>query len=232
MSGPHGSNGGSVGSMNLSASTFREIHPVEFLGHFLEKGVRPDGRKIMEWRRMILNDGGKETGGMVNYHADGSALVSLGETIVISGIRCEVGQPAAMAPNDGRLEISVHFPALCSADPQRLQDRLAASLSGGIEEKLLGCQGAIALSELCIDEGKSCWVVYIDCVFLNDDGNAFDAAFLAASVALRSLQIPQLSAASMADARDAKADKLMIDPTLPPARLTMKRLPIPATFAL
>jgi exosome complex RNA-binding protein Rrp42 (RNase PH superfamily) len=47
------------------------------------------------------------------------------------------------------------------------------------------------LDELCIAEGKAVWVLYIDMVCLDFDGNLLDACFLSAIAALRSLRIPQ-----------------------------------------
>jgi len=39
--------------------------------------------------------------------ADASALVRLGKTTVICGLKLEVGMPLATAPNDGRLGTSM-----------------------------------------------------------------------------------------------------------------------------
>ena len=44
------------------------------------------------------------------------------------------------------------------------------------------------LTTLCIAKGKKCWQLYIDCVVLNDDGNALDA--LAAAVRVRNAHTP------------------------------------------
>lgn len=43
----------------------------------------------------------------------------------------------------------------------------------------------IPLSSLLIAPGKAAWVLYIDVVCINYDGNAFDAAVLAVMAALR-----------------------------------------------
>lgn len=38
---------------------------------------------------------------------------------------------------------------------------------------------------LCIEPGKSVWVLYVDAICINYDGNAFDATLLAMVAALR-----------------------------------------------
>lgn len=46
--------------------------------------------------------------------ADGSALVKLGNTTVVCGIKAEVGKPEAVNPNRGRLDVSLTLDPLCS----------------------------------------------------------------------------------------------------------------------
>lgn len=48
----------------------------------------------------------------------------------------------------------------------------------------------LSLEDLCIVSGRSCWVLYIDIVCLNFDGNIFDASLLSVSAALRSTRLP------------------------------------------
>ena len=43
----------------------------------------------------------------------------------------------------------------------------------------------LSLSSLCIHPAKSAWVLYVDAICINYDGNAFDAALVAMIAALR-----------------------------------------------
>jgi exosome complex component RRP43 len=43
----------------------------------------------------------------------------------------------------------------------------------------------LPLSALCIEPKKAAWVLYVDLVCINYDGNAFDASVLAIMAALR-----------------------------------------------
>ena len=50
---------------------------------------------------------------------------------------------------------------------------------------VLSRSGVLSTKALCIQAGKSVWVLYIDATCINYDGNAFDAALLAMVAALR-----------------------------------------------
>lgn len=51
----------------------------------------------------------------------------------------------------------------------------------------------IDLSKLCILENRLCWIVYIDALISEDNGNVFDALWLASTACLKQLVIPSLS---------------------------------------
>jgi len=46
---------------------------------------------------------------------------------------------------------------------------------------------------LCIIQGKLAWSVTVTLNLLNDDGNVFDAFFLAAMLALKNTRMPEVS---------------------------------------
>ncbi len=62
--------------MNLES--FHALHPKQYLAKFIDEGVRPDGRLFTASRRAVVTTGTITT-------ADGSALVRLGKTSVVSG---------------------------------------------------------------------------------------------------------------------------------------------------
>lgn len=51
----------------------------------------------------------------------------------------------------------------------------------------------LPLSSLCIHPGKAAWVLYIDAVCINYDGNVWDATLLAVMAALRNSVSPSSS---------------------------------------
>lgn len=54
--------------------------------------------------------------------------------------------------------------------------------------------GSLDLKSLCVLPGKTCWVVYVDALLLNDGGNVLDALSIAVRAALALTRIPKVRA--------------------------------------
>ncbi|CCM05533.1 uncharacterized protein FIBRA_07759 [Fibroporia radiculosa] len=168
----------------LRAATFQRLHPKVYLERFLAENVRPDGRGFEEWRDVSVNVGSIST-------ADGSALVRLGDTTIVCGVKAEIAEPELDSPGDGFLVPNLDLPAICSPkfkpgppteEAQVLSDRLNEALIAS---------GILPTSSLCIARGKAVWVLYVDATCINYDGNAFDATLLAMVAALKNTQLPE-----------------------------------------
>ncbi|EGO01276.1 hypothetical protein SERLA73DRAFT_179422 [Serpula lacrymans var. lacrymans S7.3] len=171
---------------SLRAQIFQRLHPRAYLERFLAENVRPDGRAFSEWRDVSLNVGSIST-------ADGSALVRMGDTTVVCGVKAEIAEPELDHPDEGYLVPNLDLPAMCSSkfkpgppteEAQVLSDRL---------NQALVMSGVISLSSLCIHSGRSVWTLYVDATCINYAGNAFDATLLAMVAALKNTRIPQAS---------------------------------------
>ena len=68
----------------LQASAFKRIYPEQYYESFISRQLRPDGRRLEETRSATIGVGTIES-------ADSSALVKLGNTTVLGGIKLEVG---------------------------------------------------------------------------------------------------------------------------------------------
>lgn len=94
------------------ASVFQRLHPKVYFERFVSENIRPDGRDFDAWRDVSANVG------MNPYHfvkltsfdlaflgsistADGSALVRLGETTIVCGIKAEIAEPELDRPGEG-----------------------------------------------------------------------------------------------------------------------------------
>lgn len=75
---------------------FSRIQPHEYLKRFLDQKVRPDGRTLNEFRKTMITSGAIST-------ANASAMVRLGGTTVVCGIKAEVCEPKIDLPNQGYL---------------------------------------------------------------------------------------------------------------------------------
>ncbi|KAH9927345.1 ribosomal protein S5 domain 2-type protein [Fomitopsis serialis] len=170
----------------LRAATFQRLHPKVYLERFLAENVRPDGRELGGWREVSVNVGSIST-------ADGSALVRLGKTTVVCGVKAEIAEPELDSPEDGFLVPNLDLPAIChprfkpgppTEEAQVLSDRL---------NEVLVTSGVIPTKSLCIEAGKAVWVLYVDATCINYDGNAFDATLLAMVAALKNTRLPKTS---------------------------------------
>ncbi len=156
-------------------------HTMETL---LSRGVRLDGRRLDEIRNVEIVPGYVE-------RAEGSALVRLGETVVLAGVKTDVVAPFPDTPNEGVLVVHAEFVPLASPtfEPGP-PDENAIELARVIDRSLREIR-AVALDKLVLEPGKHVWRVYVDIYVLNHDGNLFDASALAAMAALLSTRLPR-----------------------------------------
>lgn len=87
-----------------SFEIFNRIQPHEYFRRFLDHNVRPDGRLLDRFRKTLITAGAITT-------ADGSAMVRLGGTTVVCGIKAEVSEPHVDRPDEGYLGIDKLPPA-------------------------------------------------------------------------------------------------------------------------
>ncbi|KAK2464837.1 hypothetical protein APHAL10511_003136 [Amanita phalloides] len=172
-------------SDSVRAAIFQRLHPRVYLERFVAEDVRPDGRRFDEWRDISINIGSIST-------ANGSALVRLGHTTVVCGVKAEIATPDLDTPNDGFLVPNLDLPALCSPKfkPGPPSEE-AQVLSDRLYDTLVASGGLLSLSSLCIHPGKAAWVLYVDAMCINYDGNVFDASLLAMVAALRNTRLPK-----------------------------------------
>ncbi|KAJ3504972.1 hypothetical protein NLJ89_g7661 [Agrocybe chaxingu] len=168
----------------LKAAVFQRLHPRAYLEKFLAEDVRPDGRSFDGFRDVSVNVGSIST-------ADGSALVRMGNTTVVCGVKAEIAEPELDKEEEGFLVPNLDLPAMCSPkfksgppseEAQVLSDRLNQALLAS---------NLLPLKTLCIEKGKAVWVLYVDATCINYDGNAFDATLLAMVAALRNTTLPK-----------------------------------------
>lgn len=157
---------------------------VESMIEQLKKGMRIDGRKLTDFRPIELKLGYVD-------NADGSALVRLGETQVLVGIKLEVGRPFPDSPNEGVLTVHAEFvPTASPTFEPGPPDENAIELSRVIDRGLREAE-VIDLSKLVLIPGEKVWVVWIDIYVLDHDGNLTDASALGIMAALLTTKMPK-----------------------------------------
>lgn len=176
----------------------------ESIKTLIAKGLRVDGRKLDEYRKIIIEP---------NYipKAEGSALVRIGETIVLVGIKMEVGQPFPDTPDEGVLMVNAEFVPFASPtfEPGP-PDENAIELARVIDRSLREIK-VIDLEKLAIIPGQKVWIVWVDIYVLNHAGNLLDASSLATMAALMTTKIPKVEV----EENEIKIDKTMKEQPLP-----------------
>ena len=105
-------------------------------------------------------------------------------------MQVEIGAPDEERPDCGRVCVAVECsPVASPAFQGRGGDELGAELTAALERGLYpgpsGRGAGLDLAALSIVAGKSCWVVHVDALLLNMDGNVLDALSIAAKVCAR-----------------------------------------------
>ncbi|KAF7469894.1 Hypothetical predicted protein [Marmota monax] len=90
------------------AARFKTVEPMEYYRRFLKENCHIDGREFGKFRTTTVNIVPIST-------TDGSALVKLGNTTVVYGVKAEFAEPSTDAPNKGYVVSNVDLPTLCSS---------------------------------------------------------------------------------------------------------------------
>lgn len=196
----------------MSSITISRIRQKQ-IAQLIASRKRLDGRELTDYREIKVETGLVEK-------AEGSALVHIGRTKVLSGVKIELGDPFSDRPNDGVLTVNSEFVPLASPEfeagpPREESIELSRVVDRGIRESK-----AIDLEKLCIIPGKKVFVVFVDIYVLNHDGNLIDAAALASLAALLNTKIFKYQ---------LKDDEVEIVPGF--TQLQVKNYPIAVTFA-
>ncbi len=151
-----------------------------------KNGKRFDGRKLDEYRGPI------EIESSISKSAEGSVKVTIGDTVVIAGVKLSLEKPYSDTPDQGGLMINAELSPLSSSryepgPPQMPAIELARVTDRGIRESHV-----IDTKKLCIEKGEKAWFVIVDIVSVNDAGNLFDAAGLAVMAALKNTKFPKV----------------------------------------
>ncbi|MBU7015309.1 MAG: exosome complex protein Rrp42 [Theionarchaea archaeon] len=193
--------------MNMS-----EILPLirkEYLISLANEGKREDGRALDEYRSLDIRAN-------VVDKAEGSALVSLGGTMVFAGVKVDAGEPYPDTPDDGVMITGAELIPMAAPDfeagpPGEEAVEVARVVDRGIRESK-----ALDTKALCVRENELVRLVFVDLHVMDYDGNLIDACGVAAMTALATSQMPVLD----------ENDK----PTEEKLPLPVRDLAVPCTF--
>lgn len=179
------------------------------------RGERLDGRSPYDYRPIEFKTSLIEK-------TDGSALVNLGGTKIIAGVKTSLGQPYPDTPEQGNIVVNAELLPLASSffepgPPDEKAIELARVVDRCIRESRM-----LDLEKLVYVPGKTVLVVYIDVYVLDYDGNYFDPAVLASVAALATAKIPVY---------EVKNGEVVLNQELK-ASLPIRRFPVSITMGL
>jgi len=172
----------------LSVTQERGVIPrlkQEIMKKMVEQGVRIDGRGLSNYRELGINVSVVKT-------ADGSSIVSLGNTKVIAGVKVEVGKPFEDTPDEGALIVNLEIAPTASPDVEPGPPDENSIEIARIVDRAIRHSGFLDFKSLSIVTGKHAWFLWVDIYVLNHDGNLVDAATIAAVAALMSTTLPKV----------------------------------------
>lgn len=197
-----------------------------FIQGLIRKGERLDGRAFNEYRNIEIE------ANVVPAKAEGSALVRLGDTSVVAGVKVLVGDPYPDSPDEGVVMVTIEMSPIASplfelGPPKENAIELARVVDRGVRESK-----TIDTKDLCIESGKKVYMVFADVYPLEYDGNLIDASSIAVNAALMTTKYPEMKMEDKKVVATGKmlklpvsnvaiehtvskiGDRLIIDPTL------------------
>ena len=184
------------------------------LNHFIravKENVRFDGRERDTFRDIII-----ETD--VTSTAEGSAIVTAGDAKVMAGVKLSLGTPYPDSPDEGVLMVGCELLPMAHQTIEQGPPSIKAIEIGRVIDRGIRESHAFDTKQLCVTPGEKVWIVSVDIVPLNDDGNIIDLGALAALAALKTTKFPLVKEDGSVDYHE-KTDK----------GLVMNKLPIPVT---
>ncbi|MFH1065684.1 MAG: RNA-binding protein [Nanoarchaeota archaeon] len=161
--------------------------PKSYIQALAKKNTRHDGRKFDEFRQPVT----------VEYSvsaksAEGSARVTMGDTVVVAGVKMEFGQTYPDTPDEGSIMVSAELLPMSSPEYEGGPPTIEAIELSRVVDRGIRESKALDFKKLCVRVGEKMWIVMIDIYPLNAAGNLFDAAALAAIAALKNARFPKV----------------------------------------
>lgn len=179
----------------------------EFIRKMLSDGKRFDGRKLMGLQNVEIHYG-------ASNKAEGSAIVKMGKTEVIAGVKLIPGEPYPDSRDKGNLAVSGDLLPLASPRFEPGPPGFEGIEGPRLIDRMIRESGMIDLKKLVINKDKV-WNVFIDVYPINDDGSLIDASSLACVAALRNCVVPALDSEGRVDYEQEGKQKLPLNENLP-----------------
>ncbi len=158
-----------------------------YVRDLMRTGKRADGRGMLDYRQAVIQQG-------YVPNAEGSAMVSLGDTKVLAGVKLDLVAPFPDRPDEAVISFNAEFspiahPTFEAGPPNEHSIELARVVDRGIRSaEVINLK---QLGKTKTEAGKVLGI-YVDLYILDQCGNLIDCAALAAMAALRNTQMPKI----------------------------------------
>lgn len=164
----------------------------EHIARSLKSGVRLDGRAPDEFREISIEFNASST-------ANGSARVRFGESEIVAGVKMSLGKPYPDTPEDGVLMVNTELlplanPSFESGPPSIDSIEIARVIDRGIRES-----HTMDTKKLCVEPEEKVWMVQVDVIPINFDGNLISIGGFGALAALMTAKFPVIDKDGNAD---------------------------------
>lgn len=173
-------------------------------------GERFDGRGLMDTRPLKIKTD-------VLSSTDGSALVSLGDTQVLAGVKFAIGSPFPDRQDEGVMITSSEFVPSASPEFEPGPPRENSIELSRVVDRGIRSAESFDSKLLYIEEGKV-FMMFLDLYILDYQGNLIDAAGIAGISALLNTKIPKVEDGVIIHGEYEK-------------KLDIKNIPVPTSFA-
>lgn len=184
------------------------------LGLLQQDEGRLDGRGFEEFRKVEIEFGSSL----------GHVEVKLGKTKLVVRISAEVTKPYEDRPYEGIFLITTDISAMASPLFENNRQSDEEMLVSRLIEKAIRRSNALDLESLCINAGKTCWMIRADVHYLDYDGGLVDGTCIGVIAALLHFRRNDTS---------IDGDKTIVHPIeeRPPVPLSVLHVPICVTFS-
>jgi exosome complex component RRP42 len=170
----------------------------------LKQEVRYDLRKKTDFREVKVEIGGLSK-------AEGSCKVTIGKTVVFAGTKMGIEKPYSDRPGEGSLAVNAELLPLSSPDFETGPPSIESIELARVTDRAIREGQAVDFKKLLIKKGEKVWMVFVDVVSINDDGNLIDAASIAALGALLDTNFPSVDKDGIVDFKHPSKEKLKVE---------------------
>ncbi len=158
----------------------------------LKENYRLGKRKREDFRNLKIELG-------LMSKAEGSAVVSLGDTKVIAGVKLEIAQPFPDTPDEGGISVNMELIPLANPEFESGPPSVHSIEMSRVIDRTIRESKVLDFKKLCIKKGEAAWFIMIDIIPLNDAGNLLDAGAIAAVCALYNTKLPKVDKDNIID---------------------------------